>query len=83
MRITAARVTERGVTFSILVVKPGTINSSIANDVANSLPLDFPRPVVLAEQVGSSFRYSGRKDIVNFLASIHPSQIPWQDFEIS
>ena len=83
MRITGARITEQGVSFSIVVVKPGTLNSSSRDSVANGLPLDFPRPVILAEQNNGNFQYYGRNDIVNFLANLDPSQIPWEDYEIN
>lgn len=83
MRITGARITEQGVSFSVIVVKPGTLNSPGRNSVANGLPQDFPRPVILAEQDNGGFQYYGRTDIVDFLASLDPSQIPWEEYEIS
>lgn len=83
MRITGARITEQGVSFSIIVVKPGTLNSPSRDSVADDLPPDFPRPVILAEQANGGFQYYGRDDIVDFLANLDPSQIPWEDYEIS
>lgn len=83
MRITGARITEQGVSFSVVVVKPGTLKSPSRNSVVNGLPLDFPRPVILAEQDNGGFQYYGRNDIVDFLASLDPSQIPWEVYDIS
>ncbi|VDG18580.1 hypothetical protein [Lactiplantibacillus mudanjiangensis] len=84
MRITGARINEQGVNFSIVVVNPGTLNSPSRDSAANDLPLDFPRPVILAEQSSNGgFQFYGRDDIVDFLASLDPSQIPWEDYEIS
>jgi hypothetical protein len=41
-------------------------------------------PIVLASQDSRGvFEYQGRRDIVDFLASIDPSRIPWKHYTIS
>lgn len=83
MQINGARITEQGVSFSIVVVNSGTLNSSNRDYVGSNLPADFPRPIILAEPSGNGFEYYGRNDIVDFLANLDPSQIPWETYEIS
>jgi len=54
-------------------------NREKAQESCSSL---FPgMPVVLmAQDSRGKPKYWGRKDIVNFLANIHMSQIPWKEY---
>ena len=80
MQIDGAVIKEQGVTFAIVVVKQSAMHSN---------PLTFSRlfpgmPVVLMSQDSHGIpTYRGRPDIVNFLANIDPSRIPWKRYTVS
>jgi hypothetical protein len=85
MQFEGAVIKEQGVTFGILVVKEYVLNSlTETQDAMNFGTRAFgPMPVVLMAQDHRGMpRYKGRKDIVNFLANVHPSQIPWRKYTI-
>lgn len=79
-QFTGAVIKEQGITFSIMLVKNGYATQTYYNDIQHTAPRNLPRPIILAEQRGSTFNYFGKPDIVNFLASVHPSQIPWRKY---
>jgi len=83
MQVDGAVVREQGITFAIVLV-----NQSGMNDPAGTRGAFqglFPRvPLVLAHQDAfGRFEYQGRRDLVDFLASIDPSRIPWQRYTFS
>ncbi|EEL54890.1 hypothetical protein [Bacillus cereus] len=83
MRFDGALVKERGVTFAIVVVKRSVLNSSNREEVRRDFARFFPlgTPVILMAQDSSGIpTYHGRTDIVNFLANIDPTRIPWQRY---
>ncbi|RRG09463.1 MAG: hypothetical protein DUD32_04535 [Lactobacillus sp.] len=80
MRFTGAVVKEQGVTFSIIQVKSGSLTQNNLQNAQRQAPKNFPRPIILAEQTTTGFRYLGKPDIVNFLGSIYSEQIPWRDY---
>ena len=76
-------VCEQGVSFAIVLVKPEAMDTE--NDAANTRAAArrcFPGlPIVLASQDSRGlFRYQGRTDLVDFLASIDASRIPWKEY---
>lgn len=85
MNVEGAIITEQGVTFSIVVVKPRILrNSSECDNMRRSLQRVFPSPIILMAQDSHGIpTYQGRTDIVKFLANIHISQIPWKRYAIS
>ncbi|AVQ86235.1 hypothetical protein C7R88_02265 [Plesiomonas shigelloides] len=86
MKFQGAVILEQGVTFAIVLVKKSVLSSNSKSDeVRASFQPYFPSlPIVLAAQDASGrFEYQGRKDLVNFLAKLHPSQIPWSEYTIS
>lgn len=87
MRFTGSIIKEQGVTFAIVIVKNSFLNSSSSKieEFRNSLlPVFGPIPIVFASQDSrGAFKYHGRKDIVNFLANIDPSRIPWKEYTIN
>ena len=86
MKIHGAVVKEQGVTFAIVIVKPSAIQTahSAAETRANFQGLFPGLPLVLASQDSRGrFEYQGRKDIVEFLASIDASRIPWKEYTFS
>ena len=83
MNGSVAIVHEQGINFTVLLVKRGTLNSPGRDNVRNNAPSNFPRPVVLAEQLSNgNLKYHGRNDLVKFLAGVHPSQLPWQNYTV-
>jgi hypothetical protein len=79
--IEGAIVKEQGVTFAIAVVKPYVLQTQ-TRETATGLARYFSGlPLVLmAQDSRGRPTYWGRKDIVNFLASIDVSRIPWKRF---
>lgn len=83
MQFDGALLKEQGVTFAIVVVKPHVLNSTIECDNARrSFSPAFPSvPIILMAQNSRGVpTYQGRTDIVNFLAKVHPSRIPWKRY---
>jgi len=83
MKIQGAVIKEQGVTFAIVVVKSHVLASGQSREqmqvAGHSL---FPgMPIILMAQDGRGVpKYWGRKDIVDFLANVHPSRIPWKEY---
>lgn len=83
-KIQGAVVKEQGVTFAIVLVKRSLFlgPQSEKEKARFCFQAYFPgMPIVLMAQ-GHTGRpiYSGRKDLVNFLKNVHPSQIPWKEY---
>ena len=82
MSFDGALIKEQGITFAIAVVKPYVLTSP----EKESILLGFMRyfgniPIILMAQNQKGIpTYDGRKDIVRFLANIHPSRIPWRHY---
>ena len=86
MSIEGAVVREQGVTFAIAIVKPHVLNTTgQANEAIGSFRRVFSgMPVVLMAQDASGRpRYYGHQDIVNFLASVPLTAIPWKRYEFN
>jgi hypothetical protein len=86
MRIQGAVVKEQGVSFAIVIVKQFVIQSQIEFQKAvTTFSNCFPgMPVILMAQDSLGIpTYRGRNDIVEFLANIQVSQIPWKEYTFS
>ena len=86
MKFQGAKIREQGVDFAIVIVKPHILNSpNERNETISSFSPIFPGiPLVLMAQDAMGVpTYYGRKDIVDFLANIHISQIPWKEYTVS
>ena len=82
-KIQGAIIKEQGVTFAIVIIKLQTLQSqSESQKAALAFGPYFPGlPIILmAQDSRGTPTYWGRKDIVNFLANIHISQIPWKEY---
>ncbi|HEY2585133.1 MAG TPA: hypothetical protein VGI81_05150 [Tepidisphaeraceae bacterium] len=81
--IDGAVIEELGVTFAIVVVQQHVLNSP--EDARPAFRRYFPgMPIVLAAQDAfGTFEYQGRRDLVEFLASISPDRIPWKQYTFS
>lgn len=83
MKLQGAVIREQGVTFAIVVVGAQVLGSqSEAQSAASAFQVCFPgAPIILMAQNASGIpTYWGRRDIVNFLANIHPARIPWKEY---
>ncbi|MNF32653.1 hypothetical protein D3C77_596940 [compost metagenome] len=81
-----AVVREQGITFAIVIVKKQVVDSIHESEKAITLFSNyFPgMPVTLMGQDSRGrATYRGRQDIVNFLAKLHISQIPWKEYTFS
>jgi hypothetical protein len=88
MQIDGAIVNEQGGTFSIVVVKPHVIQSQHSANKSRrgfSTIAEFSGiPMVLAAQDARGvFTYQGRNDIVDFLANVDASRIPWKTYTVA
>jgi hypothetical protein len=86
MKIQGAVVKEQGVTFGIVIVKSSAMSSSFESDrTRTAFQGLFPgMSLILASQDSCGvFKYQGREDIVNFLALIDASRIPWMEYTVS
>lgn len=85
MQVDGAIIKEQGVTFSIIIVKPHVLNNNAeANAFRNTMSSVFPSPIILMAQDSHGVpTYQGRKDIVKFLAKVHPSRIPWKRYTLN
>ena len=83
VKVQGAVIKEQGVTFAIVVVKRNILNSQTQRQqAARTFQSLFPSmPIVLmAQNSRGTPSYWGRKDIVNFLANVHLSRIPWKQY---
>ncbi len=86
MQFDGALIKEEGISFAIVVVKPSVLEiSSHTEETRQGFSVYFPGvPIVLMAQNGRGIpTYSGRKDIVKFLASINPSRIPFKRYSVN
>ena len=85
MTFEGALVSEQGITFAVVVIKPHIVQSHFeATQAIRSFQPAFPGvPVVL---MGQDYRgtatYFGRRDIADFLAGVPIESIPWKRFSI-
>jgi len=85
MKFQGSVITEQNITFGIVIVKPHVLNiESERGDMFRFGRRAFgSMPIILMAQDSSGTpTYYGRKDIVAFLANLHPSQIPWKEYEL-
>lgn len=83
MRFQGALVKEQGVNFAIVVVKQHVLQSRTQREAARrGFSSAFPGvPVVLmAQDSRRTPTYSGRPDLVRFLANIPMQAIPWKEY---
>jgi hypothetical protein len=86
MQFEGAVIKEQGVTFAIVIVKSFVLDStSQINDARAGFSGVFPgMPIILMAQDGRGrATYQGKPDIVQFLARISPSQIPWKRYTLN
>jgi hypothetical protein len=86
MQFEGAKVTEQGVTFGIVIVKPHVLSSTQERVGARALGTRaFSRiPIILMAQDSRGVpTYQGRRDIVRFLSEISFERIPWKKYTLA
>ncbi|WP_330148046.1 hypothetical protein [Shewanella oncorhynchi] len=86
MKFQGAIIKEQSVIFAVVVIKKHILDSvKLSEEAMSSFIPIFPNmPIVLMAQDNRGVAsYRGRKDIANFLARIHISQIPWREYTLS
>lgn len=86
MQFDGAVIKEQGVTFAIVVVQSYVLTSaSQLRDTRASFSSVFPgMPIILmAQDARGRATYQGKSDIVQFLAHISPSRIPWKRYTLN
>jgi hypothetical protein len=85
MQIDAALVKEQGVTFAVVVVKPTVLTSHRRDQIASAYSAHWSGvPVVLmAQDSRGEPKYYGRRDIVDFLASVRFESLPWRKWSLN
>lgn len=78
-------VKEQGITFGIVIVKSHVLNSD--SEKQNSIAFGnraFGRmPIILMAQNSNGIpTYFGKRDIIDFLASVDFRRIPWKEYTI-
>ena len=85
MTIHGAVIIEQGVTFAIVSVRPEvTRYTQRLVETRMALSSFFPNmPIILmSRDAEGTPHYYGRKDIVDFLKTIRPEQIPWKTYHV-
>lgn len=80
-KMIAALVKEQGVTFAVVRVKDSVVTSpAMSGEMIQyaSQALRCPLVVLMGER---SKRLQGnRQDVVNFVSKVHPSRLPWREW---
>lgn len=82
MQFDGALIKEQGVTFAIVIVKPYVLQSSEKEQIRENFSslFGFVPTVLMSQNSRGIPTYDGRRDIVNFLANVHPARIPWKRY---
>jgi hypothetical protein len=77
-----ALVREQGVEFGVVVVQDHVIDNPTERDqLLSAWVTELGRPVALMG--GRRHRSYGRRDIVDWLSTVHPSQLPWRQITLN
>ena len=85
VQISGAILEEQGVTFGVFMVQPHVLHYTVtAVQARRQISYFLPNiPIILMSiDDKGAVRYAGRKDIVDFLKSVRPEQIPWKRYRI-
>lgn len=82
-QLTAALVREQGVTFAVALVKNHVLNNPHqADDMIRSVAVALGCPLVVLMGESNRKLRGNRRDVVNFVSRLHPSQLPWKKWTI-
>jgi hypothetical protein len=85
-QIEGAVIREQGVTFAIAVVKPSLLQQPGERDRAVarfSQLFDGPPTILMAQNGRGVPTYYGRRDLVDFMATVPIEAVPWRRYTIS
>jgi hypothetical protein len=86
VNLEGAIIREQGVTFGVLVVKQHALNDMSRRD---SLVSEASRAfggiptVLMAQDASGRARYYGRRDLVDFMAKVPLSAVPWKRYRLA
>lgn len=86
MKFQGALIKEQGVTFGIVIVKSYVLNNPAqAEEMRRFGTKAFgPVPIILMAQNSRGIpTYSGRQDIVKYLAKVPLRAIPWREYTLT
>lgn len=86
MQFEGAHITEQGVTFAIVIVKPHVLHSPQEQRSARALGIRAfgAIPIILMAQDSRGVpTYQGRPDIVRFLSRINMARVPWKKYTLT
>lgn len=79
----AALVREQNTTFAVVLVKDHVLNSpSTADNLIRSAIVALRCPLVVLMGESNRKLRGNRQDVVNFVARVHPSRLPWKTWTI-
>ena len=82
--LTAALVREQGVTFAVALMKDHVLdNPMLADQQIRAVAAALGCPLVVLMGEGNRRLRGNRRDVVDFVASIHPSRLPWKEYRIA
>lgn len=82
--LTAALVTEQNVTFAVALMKDHVIdNRALAEEQIQAVGDFFGCYLVVLMGERNRRLRGNRQDVVDFVASLHPSQIPWRRYQVA
>lgn len=82
-KMTAALVREQGVTFAVVLVKNYVLNSpTTADQMIQSVSAALRCPLVVLMGESNQKLRGNRRDVVNFVSKVHPSRLPWKEYDI-
>jgi hypothetical protein len=77
-----ALVREQGVEFGVVLVRDHVVDTpSERDDLVRAWTMELGRPAVLMGD--HRHRTYGRRDIVDWLSTVHPSQLPWRRMTVN
>ncbi len=82
--MTAALVRKQGVTFAVALAKDHVISNptKASQLIATVMQIVGCSLVVLMGERSRKLR-GNRRDVVDFVASVHPSRLPWRKYTLS
>lgn len=81
-KLTAAVVREQRTVFAVALVKDHVIDSpSLAGETMQAVALALGCPLIVLMGERNRRLRGNRRDVVNFVAKIHPSRLPWREYQ--
>lgn len=82
-QLTAAIVKEQNVTFAVAMMKDHVLNNpATADQQIQAVGAALGCQIVVLMGEGNNKLRGNRKDVVDFVARIHPSRLPWKKYHI-